>query len=276
MVSKRASDSVRSTHQKDKRAWSWHERAVQWLDFPLGRFLDYGCGTCVLLCRIRGNCTECHGVDVDAAKIAEATEQHPDLSLKAIGLDGRTEYPDDHFDAIAMLEVIEHVPDERATLTEVARILAPGGKLLLTTPHRGLLTFLDVGNFKFVAPRIHRFIHHTLLRNRRYYARRFEAADSSGLVGDISISKDRDTWHRHYKAEEIIAFCSDKLVPVKHEVYFPGMRAFVLLRTVLRVCTLGRVRKLPPPLPWLERGFSRVSSPTGDQLVMLFTKPGNR
>lgn len=42
--------------------------------------------------------------------------------------------PDQSFDAILCTEVLEHVPNPMAVLAEFARLLKPGGKLLLTTP----------------------------------------------------------------------------------------------------------------------------------------------
>lgn len=45
-------------------------------------------------------------------------------------------YPDGAFDTVLLCEVIEHlVADPVFTLTEVHRVLAPGGRLLLTTPN---------------------------------------------------------------------------------------------------------------------------------------------
>jgi SAM-dependent methyltransferase len=43
-------------------------------------------------------------------------------------------FGDASLDAILCLDVLEHVPDHRAALREFARVLAPGGALLLTVP----------------------------------------------------------------------------------------------------------------------------------------------
>lgn len=260
------------TDPADNATWRWQERATQWLDFPLGRFLDYGCGPCGLMRKVHHFCDECCGVDVDDSKIRTAQEQYTDFQLSIIGPDGRTPYPDDHFDTIAIVEVIEHVPDERAALAELARILKPGGKLLLTAPHRGMLTFLDLGNFKFIFPGLHRWIHLRVLRNREYYERRFVQAEGKGLVGDISVASERETWHRHYKPKQIESFCPDSLRLDRLAVYFPGMRAFMLATAILRVCTFGKCKRLFWPFSALERRISRTRSRAGDQLVMMFVK----
>jgi SAM-dependent methyltransferase len=46
----------------------------------------------------------------------------------------RLDFKDRSFDAIASFEVLEHVPDWRRALTEFARVLKPGGTLILTAP----------------------------------------------------------------------------------------------------------------------------------------------
>ncbi len=43
---------------------------------------------------------------------------------------------DGSLDAIGCFDVLEHVPDYRAALREFARVLAPGGRLVLTVPFR--------------------------------------------------------------------------------------------------------------------------------------------
>ena len=43
-------------------------------------------------------------------------------------------FPDNHFDLVALLDTLEHIPDELGTLQEVARVLKPGGKMIVTVP----------------------------------------------------------------------------------------------------------------------------------------------
>jgi len=44
-------------------------------------------------------------------------------------------HPDGAFDTVVSCETIEHVPDPRRAVRELARVLRPGGRLFLTTPN---------------------------------------------------------------------------------------------------------------------------------------------
>lgn len=251
---------------------NWYSYADWWLNFPLGRFLDFGCGPGGLLERVHERCQSCTGVDVDPAVLAAAAEAVPSAQLRAVAADEPLPFDDNTFDTIAILEVIEHVRDERFVLDELCRVLKPGGRLLLTTPHRGLLTFLDPGNFKVIAPAIHRLIHRRVLRQQEYYENRFGERRKAehGLVGDISA--DRVPWHRHYRYSQIRTLAPAALETLAWAVYFPAMRALSTCRLALKVVTLGRFNRLPPPFLYLYRAFSRRRTKLGDQLVVLFEK----
>jgi SAM-dependent methyltransferase len=54
------------------------------------------------------------------------------LKVRSVDLT-RIPYPDNTFDCIVSLSVIEHVPATELALSELYRVLAPGGRLLVTT-----------------------------------------------------------------------------------------------------------------------------------------------
>jgi len=47
----------------------------------------------------------------------------------------RLPFPDASFDRVAVVDMLEHVPDERAFVAELARVTKPGGGLVVNTPH---------------------------------------------------------------------------------------------------------------------------------------------
>ena len=46
-------------------------------------------------------------------------------------------FPDGSFDRIIAAEVLEHIPDDRAAMAEIARVLRPGGRLAIMVPTAG-------------------------------------------------------------------------------------------------------------------------------------------
>ncbi len=254
-----------------ERELLWYDYADAWLRFPLKRVLDYGCGYGNFLQRLADRSTSRTGVDIDEEKVKIASSVDG-IRAQIAPPSAALPYEDESFDTVIIMEVIEHVADEPTVMAELSRVLAPGGFLLLTTPHKGLLTFIDPGNLKFVMPGVHRFIHRTLLGQKDYYERRFGQArlNDKGMVADFTT--DQIPWHRHYRFQTIQSVAPQCLEVVAWSTYFPAFRAFWTLRLVLKVLTLGWIKRLPWPLSAIYRKLSRVESRTGDQLVVLFHK----
>lgn len=104
------------------------------------RILDVGCGNGRdLLPLLEAGCV-CTGIDCSPEMIAEARRRLPPACTSRCELlvadATRLPFADGAFDAVFSSEVIEHIPDWRAAVTEMARVLAPGGRLVITTPNR--------------------------------------------------------------------------------------------------------------------------------------------
>ena len=126
------------------------------------RVLDFGCGAGVLLDRL-GPARLRVGVDVAWSALEQTRARcGADINLVRIGIRGPLPFPSATFDLVTTTEVIEHVPNEREMLAEISRVLKPGGRLVLTTPHQHWLSALDVGNLKFRFPDLHAFYWRTV------------------------------------------------------------------------------------------------------------------
>lgn len=89
-----------------------------------GRVIDVGCGVQPYRRFLGPGVTEHVGVDRLGAFA------QPDLVGDALNLP----VPDGSFDAALSTQVLEHVPDPASALKELARVLRPGGTLILTCP----------------------------------------------------------------------------------------------------------------------------------------------
>jgi SAM-dependent methyltransferase len=96
------------------------------------RILEIGCGTGHNLAMLskfgRVDATE---LDPEARKLAA---QRLGRAIEPAALPDLSAYPADSYDLIALLDVLEHVEDDRSALEAIATRLKPGGKLIVTVP----------------------------------------------------------------------------------------------------------------------------------------------
>lgn len=116
-----------------RRMWRDRGRARLMRRFHApGRLLDVGCSVGHFLEAAALEGWEAWGVEPSAFAAEFAGRRG---SRVFHGTLEQARYPRDHFDAVAMWHVIEHLPALHKTMAEVQRVLRPGGLLALLTPN---------------------------------------------------------------------------------------------------------------------------------------------
>jgi len=100
------------------------------------RLLDIGCGDGTYTRRLAEGFRQVDAVDIEPERLAvfRSTPQ-AGIAVHTMSAD-HLEFPDATFDVVTAIEVLEHVTDLDATLDEVARVLRPAGRFLVTSPNR--------------------------------------------------------------------------------------------------------------------------------------------
>jgi SAM-dependent methyltransferase len=163
---------------EDRHWWFTGRRAVllRVLDHHVGpaspddgrRVLDVGCGTGGML-QALGRYGAAEGVDADAHAIDFCRRRGIDRVQRVADLP--LPFGDASFDLVTALDVIEHVHDDAAMVSDMRRVLRPGGSLLLSVPA-----------YRFLWGPQDEIAHH----KRRYVARELRAR----LVGaDLAVER---------------------------------------------------------------------------------------
>jgi len=95
------------------------------------RILDVGCGTGANLLML-SKYGDAEGVDVSEDALAFCRERG--LEKVKLGAGEELPYDDGTFDLVTALDVVEHMDDDLAGLSEMRRVLRPGGRVLLFVP----------------------------------------------------------------------------------------------------------------------------------------------
>jgi SAM-dependent methyltransferase len=113
--------------------FDWHDKPGYWRDVtrhfdPAGQLLDVGCGTGWLA----EHFPDYIGLDGSPDAIAAGAERGRDLRLwdatQPLPL------PDGQVDGVVLKDLLEHVPDPAAVVTEALRVLRPGGLAFASSP----------------------------------------------------------------------------------------------------------------------------------------------
>lgn len=154
------------------------------VDSRAHKVLDFGCGDGRLV-KLLGSA----GLDAfgcDPFYEGGNFDQIPEPIRRKIAKmdDGKIPFPDGSFDLVVSNQVMEHVSDLDLAVSEIARVLRPGGKCLSLFPH--LETWRE-GHCN--VPFLHWFPKESPLRIR--YAKAFYA------IGYFTEDKERGEWAEH-------------------------------------------------------------------------------
>jgi SAM-dependent methyltransferase len=104
---------------------------------PGARLLDLGAAYGFAVDEARRAGWRASGLEVSAAAARRAVALVGGVVVRADA--ARAPFASARFDAITLWDVLEHLPDPHAVVAEVARLLAPGGRVVLTTGDVGSL-----------------------------------------------------------------------------------------------------------------------------------------
>ncbi len=126
--------------RRGEPSWTWRagqERRLaliaQGAPIDGRRVLDLGCGIGMYSRRLAELGGRVVAVEAEWCRALEARQAGNDV-VAAVG--ERLPFAAEAFDVVLLHEVLEHVADDRQTMVEVTRLLAPGGRALIFVPNR--------------------------------------------------------------------------------------------------------------------------------------------
>ena len=96
------------------------------------RILDYGCGSGFIVGQLQARGYDVHGTDISGEAIEYGTSQGIRNLQTTSGI--QVDFPDESFDLILAMDVVEHINEDNLVIKELERLLRPNGRIIITVP----------------------------------------------------------------------------------------------------------------------------------------------
>lgn len=96
------------------------------------KIFDFGCGSGYLVGELQKMGYNAFGVDFEKEAIRYGLNSG--IKNLTVGTGEKIDHLDRSFDLVTILDVLEHIENERSLMVELVRILKPGGKIIITVP----------------------------------------------------------------------------------------------------------------------------------------------
>jgi SAM-dependent methyltransferase len=109
---------------------------------PFRRTLDIGCSAGDFILPIKGMSEESFGVDIASFPGAwDVLREHFNIQCSSLDLDkADLPFPDEHFSAVTIIMVLEHIFNVEHAVFEVSRVLERGGVAVIQVPNLAFVT----------------------------------------------------------------------------------------------------------------------------------------
>lgn len=112
---------------------------LQWAQLQLaedrGRVLVAGCGLGMYVSALLPHANRICGFDIETAHLEVAARNIPEAHLHLAACE-HIPYTSDSFDLVLSHEVLEHVQCDKRSVSEIVRVLRPGGRAVIFAPNR--------------------------------------------------------------------------------------------------------------------------------------------
>lgn len=139
-----AQGEFKTLHDINPLRLSYIERQVGGLAGK--RVLDVGCGGGILSEGMARRGATVTGIDMGEAPLSVARmhldESGLDVDYRLITVESLAGQMPGQFDVVTCMEMLEHVPDPASVIAACARLVRPGGRVLLSTLNRNPKSFL--------------------------------------------------------------------------------------------------------------------------------------